>query len=208
MLCKRVDQATTDADGSRDFGATLQSGVGQRQWTWTYNGHGQMLTARSPGGDTTTYAYYADTNADHTAGDLQLRTDAAGNVVTYVRYDRHGQPLRAVDSNGVTTDYTYDLRQRLTVVSVSGQTTAFEYWPTGLLRRVTQPDGQVVDYSYDDAHRLVAVSDSAGNRIEYTLDNAGNRLGEQAKDPAGVLARQLARTADALSRIQQSNGRN
>jgi len=45
------------------------------------------------------------------------------------------------------------------------------------------------------------------NRVEYTLDNAGNRTAEAVKDPAGNLARQLARVHDALGRVQQISGR-
>jgi YD repeat-containing protein len=210
VLCKKVEQATTDADGSKGFGAVLHNGVSARQWTYTYNRYGQLLTAKGPRtdvNDTTTFSYYTDTTADHTMGDLQSVTDAAGNVTSYPLYNKHGQALRVVDSNGVATDYTYDLRQRLTSVSVGGQTTSHEYYPTGLLKRVTQPDGSYVHHSYDDAHRLVAINDNAGNRIDYTLDNAGNRTGEQVRDPAGALARQLSRSIDALGRVQQATGR-
>jgi hypothetical protein len=53
---------------------------------------------------------------------------------------------------------------------------------------------------------LVAVYDHLGNRIDYTLDNAGNRTAENAQDPGGVLRKQLARTMDALGRVQQATG--
>ena len=71
---------------------------------------------------------------------------------------------------------------------------------------MTQPDASWVGYDYDAAHRLMAVYDSFGNRIDYTLDNAGNRTGENAKDPGGVLRKQLARNLDALGRVQQATG--
>jgi YD repeat-containing protein len=112
-----------------------------------------------------------------------------------------------VDSNGVATDYTYDLRQRLTSLTVGGQTISYEYHPTGLLKRVTQPDGSYVHHTYDDAHRLIAVSDNVGNRIDYTLDNAGNRTAESVKDTSGALRRQVSRSIDALGRVQQTTGR-
>jgi YD repeat-containing protein len=115
--------------------------------------------------------------------------------------------LRMVDANNIVTDYTYDLRQRLKTVSVAGQVTSYDYWPTGLLKRVTQPDSSYVDYGYDDAHRLTSLTDHLGNRIEYTLDNAGNRTAENVKDPAGALSRQLTRVFDALGRAQQTTGR-
>jgi len=46
-----------------------------------------------------------------------------------------------------------------------------------------------------------------GNNVHYTLDNAGNRLGEDVRDPNGALTRQLGRLADALGRIRQTTGR-
>jgi YD repeat-containing protein len=218
VLCKRVEQATTDVDGSKGFAAALQSGVPNRVSTWTYNQFGQVLTENGPRtdvNDTTTYAYYSDTaftgvdpNAiGHTLGDLQSVTNAAGKITQYPLYNKHGQVMRSIDPNNVITDHTYDLRQRLTSTSVGGQTTSYAYWPTGLLKRVTQPDASYVEYSYDDAHRLTAINDNLSNRIEYVLDNAGNRKEEKVKDPGGALSRQLTRTLDALGRTQQTTGR-
>ncbi|NJN00130.1 MAG: RHS repeat protein [Aquincola sp.] len=107
----------------------------------------------------------------------------------------------------MTTNYTYDARQRLISSSTAGETTVYEYWPTGLLRRVTQPDGSFQAYGYDDAHRLVSVTDNLGNSVTYTLDNLGNRTTEEVKDPGNVLRRALARSIDALGRVQQVTGR-
>jgi YD repeat-containing protein len=207
VLCKQVEQATTDADGHLGFSAALQSGVANRVWSYTYNQYGQKLTETDPRGKTTTYAYYADTTASHTMGDLQSVTNALNQVTQYTQYNPHGQVLQSVDPTGVATNYSYDLRQRLTSVSVAGQTTTYEYWPTGLLKKATQPDGSWVAYGYDDAHRLTDVSDNLGNSVHYSLDNAGNRTKEETKDPSGVLALQLSRVMDALSRVQQTTGR-
>jgi hypothetical protein len=42
--------------------------------------------------------------------------------------------------------------------------------------------------------------------VHYTLDNAGNRLSEDLKDPSGALARNITRTYDALNRMQSVVG--
>jgi YD repeat-containing protein len=218
VLCKRVEQATTDANGSLGFTAALQSGVANRVSTWTYNQYGQVLTAKSPRTDvnaTTTYTYYTDTaftGADpnavgHTIGDLQTVTNAVGKVTTYTKYDKHGQVLEMSDPNGVVTTNTYDLRQRLLSTSVGGQTTSYTYDAAGQLLKVTSPDTSWVGYEYDPAHRQTAVKDNRGNRIEYTLDNAGNKTAESVKDPGGNLRRTLSRSIDALGRVQQTTGR-
>ena len=215
VLCKRVEQATTDVDGHLGFSAALQSGVANRVQQWTYNAYGQVLTAKDPLNHTTTYAYYADTSftgtdpnaVGHTLGDLQTVTNAAGQVTTYGSYDKHGNVLQSSDPNGVATVNTYDLRQRLLSTSVGGQTTSYTYDPAGQLLKVTAPDASWIGYEYDPAHRMVATKDHLGNRIEYTLDNAGNRTAETVKDTTGALRRQLARSIDALGRVQQTTGR-
>jgi len=61
--------------------------------------------------------------------------------------------------------------------------TRITYWPTGLVKKITQPDGSTITYHYDAAQRLVTIRDSAGNRIHYTLDNAGNRIREDTRGP-------------------------
>jgi YD repeat-containing protein len=206
VLCKRVEQATTDANGSQGFSATLQSGVANRVQQWTYSQHGQVLTARDPVNNTTTFAYHASTTADVTQGDLATSTNAKGHITQFTKYNKHGQLLRSVDPNGVATDYIYDVRQRLTSVSVGGQTTTYTYDAAGQLTRLTLPDTSWIGYEYDAAHRQTAVTDSRGNRIEYTLDNAGRRTAEAVRDPSGSLMRTLSRSIDALGRVQQTTG--
>jgi hypothetical protein len=51
------------------------------------------------------------------------------------------------------------------------------------------------------------VTDNLGNSVTYTLDNLGNRTAEEVKDPGNVLRRALARSIDALGRVQQITGR-
>ncbi|MCR5881397.1 hypothetical protein LRS03_00360 [Rhizobacter sp. J219] len=215
VVCKRVEQATTDANGSQGFAAALQAGVANRVHSWTYNQHGQVLTERDPLNRQTSYAYYSDTafsGADphavgHTLGDLHTITNAKGQVTRYTQYDKHGNVLQSIDANGVVTQNVYDLRQRLLSTTTAGQTTSYQYDAAGQLKRVTLPDQSWVGYDYDGAHRQTAVYDHRGNRTDYTLDNAGNRIGEQTRDPSGSLKRQLARSIDALGRVQQTTGR-
>lgn len=166
--------------------------------------------------DITTYEYYSGTSfvstdpdaGGHTTGDLMRMTDPTGRITSFGLYNRLGQVMEATDPNGVVTAYTYDARQRLTSTSVGGQTTNQEYWPTGLLKKVTQPDGvSFVQYTYDDAHRLRVVQDNLGNSITYTLDNMGNRRAEDVVDPGNALRRQLTRNIDALGRVEQVTGR-
>lgn len=209
VLCKQVEQATMDASGTLGFAAALDSSAAPRIQSWTYNQFGQILTHDGPRtdvSDVTTYTYYSATTANYTKGDLQSMTNPLGKTTQYTQYNPHGQLLQSTDPNGVVTSHTYDLRQRLLSTTVAGLTTSFTYDAAGQLTRVTQPDASYVGYVYDAAHRQTAVFDNLGNRIEYTLDNAGNRTAEHVKDPAGTLRRQRTWSIDALGRVQQMTG--
>jgi YD repeat-containing protein len=173
VLCKQVEQATTDANGSLGFSAALQAGVAARTTQWLYNAQGQVLSENGPRADVSdvsTYTYYADTTVDHRPGDLQTMTDASGLITQFTRYNAHGQLLQSTDANGIVSTFTYDLRQRPTSQTVgiagSSQTTTYTYDAAGQLTLITQADGSTVSYSFDTAQRLIAVADNRGNRID------------------------------------------
>lgn len=220
VLCARYEQATTDATGAFGMSATVTGAA--RKWSYTYNQYGQVLSETTPKqsatdalSHTTTYAYYADTslsgNVGHTLGDLQVVTNPKGQQTTYTSYDGAGRLLSSTDANGVVSNQTYWPRgwlhtQMVTPVSGTALTTTYNYWPTGLLKTVTMPDASTLNYVYDDAHRLTDVTDAAGNKIHYVLDNMGNRTGEQVIDASGNLASTVSRVFDALNRVQSQTG--
>jgi RHS repeat-associated protein len=168
--------------------------------------------------DVTSYTYYPSdgefcssgpTTCPHRKGDLWKVTNALGHVTENLAYDGAGRVMSSKGPNGVVTDFTYHPRGWLTHRKVRGPNNAAEtddaittidYYPTGLVERVTQPDGAFLAYEYDTAHRLEAIEDALGNRIEYTLDNAGNRTAEVTKDASEAIRRQLSRTYDMLGR--------
>lgn len=179
-----------------------------RTWTYTYNTSGQVLTADGPRtdlSDVTTYTYHSCTTG-YECGQVHTIESALGHVTTYNTYNAHGQPLTITGPNGVVTSLVYDLRQRLTSRTVGSETTTFDYWPAGLLKRATLPDGSYLEYTYDAAHRLTDINDAEGNRIHYTLDAMGNRIGEQAYDPSNALTRARTRVFDRLNRLQKEIG--
>ncbi|WP_295928542.1 RHS repeat-associated core domain-containing protein [uncultured Xanthomonas sp.] len=175
--------------------------------------------ARTDVNDITSFTYYptddstcatSPTTCPHRKGDLWRVTNALGQVTEYLAYDGAGRVLSAKDANGVITDYTYHPRGWLTASKVRGaddssesddRITAIDYWPTGLVKQVTQPDGAFTRFTYDAAHRLADIADNAGNTIHYTLDNAGNRLKEDTKDASGTLKRSLSRIYNQLGQL-------
>lgn len=210
VVCKRIEQGTSDATGARGFAATA---VGMpRVASYTYNPRGQILSATTfgrtlSGGDTTRYAYYEDTSGFHTLGDLWKETNPKGHVREYFEYTAAGLPTRIKEPNGQITLLTHNARHQLTRRVTAAGTSAEEisertYDAAGQLIKVTGPDLATVQYSYDPAHRLTDITDSSGNSIRYTLDNSGNRIGEEVRDSAGGIARKLTRSYDALNRLQ------
>src|SRR6185369_16611274 len=105
MLCSRTIQATTDANGSLGFSATITGTP--RAWSYAYNANGKVLTVDSPRtdvSDVTTYTYYADDDADlGKRGNVAAIANALGHTTSITAYNAHGQPLTIVDANGLTT---------------------------------------------------------------------------------------------------------
>lgn len=176
--------------------------------------------ARTDLTDQTTFTYRTSDHASCVAspsscpyrtGDLWKVTNALGHVTETLAYDGAGRPLSVKDANGIVTEFTYHPRGWMTSRTVKGATVAddrstlIDYWPTGLVKRVTQSDGSYAQYSYDAAHRLTDIADSAGNTIHYTLDNAGNRTGEHTRDPNGALKRTLSRVHNQLGQLQSQS---
>ncbi|MCS3745651.1 RHS repeat-associated protein [Xanthomonas arboricola] len=170
--------------------------------------------------DAVTYRYYMADSAEcafsssrcpHRKGDLWKVANALGQVIEYLAYDGAGRPLSIKDANGIVTDYSYHPRGWLTATKVRGadasseaddRITRIDYWPTGLVKQVTQPDGAFTAFTYDAAHRLTDITDNAGNTVHYTLDNAGNRVKEDTKDAAGTLKRTLSRVYNELGQLK------
>ena len=196
--------------------------VGVRRSTYTYcravDGTqcplvGLLLTATGPRTDTPqamTYSYYMSSSAVscgtpgaacYQAGDLHTVTDPAGHVTTIASYDADGRITRMTDANGVNTDLTYTPRGWLASRTVGGATTSFTYTAYGAVQTITDPDGVTTTYGYDTAHRLVKITDAQGNTVQYTLDAAGDKTGEQVYDASGTSHKSLTRTFNTLGQL-------
>lgn len=178
---------------------------------------------RSDVTDVSTYTYYpndhsscATSPADcaYRRGDLWKTTNAVGHVTEVLAYDAAGRARSIKDANGVVTDLEYHARGWPTKRIVRGATPAqdamlqIDYWPTGLVQKITDPDGVYVSFGYDAAQRLRTVTDGAGNTIEYDLDDAGNRLQEDIKDASGALKKTLSRIYNTFGQMtSQSDAR-
>ena len=209
----RTTTYTYDASGNLTLKAIVAprndgtSATVTRTWSWTYGTLGRVATATDPNGRVTTYAYFADNDANlGNRGNLQTVTNPLGHVTHLAAYDANGRPLTTIDPNGLTTYLTYDLRGRLSERNLGGEVTSYVYDGVGQLTGVVMPDNSTLTYTYDAAHRLTQIQDGLGNKIVYTLDAAGNRTQERVYDLGGTLARTRSRVYDALNRLAQDLG--
>ena len=170
--------------------------------------------------DIVSYTYYASDDAScvsspnacpHRKGDLWKVTNALGQVSEVLSYDATGRVLSTKNTNGVTTDLQYSDRGWLVARKVRGTNhsseaddsiLSFDYDNTGSVISATEPDGAYLSFFYDATHRLTGVTDSLGNSLHYTLDNAGNRVQEDSKNSGGTVKRSLARVYDTLGQLE------
>ncbi|MCG7923068.1 MAG: RHS domain-containing protein [Candidatus Thiodiazotropha lotti] len=178
--------------------------LADRTVSYTYTVHGQVETIDGPRvdvTDVTTYGYDEQ-------GNRNSITNALNQTTQITAHDASGRPLTIVSPNGLTTTRSYDLRGRMIQQTVSdgttSRTTDYDYDAVGNLIQVTLPDGNSISYDYDAAHRLTGLEDQLGNRIDYTLDDMGNRLSEEVSDPTGTLTRTKQQVYDQLSQLDQS----
>ncbi len=202
-LCTRSLQGTTDDHGSAGFGASATGAA--RTWAMTYNARGRVLSVDGPRADVTdvtSYAYYAEDDADPSRrGQLQALTDAMGHVTSFTGYDGHGRVTAMTDPNGVESVLTYDVRGRIATRTFGGAATSYVHDAAGDLVHMDLPDGSGRDLAYDDAHRLVEVADSAGRRAVVAYDAADHVTQSTVFDAANKLAMKQSMVYDADGRL-------
>jgi len=175
-----------------------------RETTYTYNELDQITTvdgARTDVVDISTFSY------DLATSNLLNVVNAAGHTTTYSNYTSGGLPQTITTPNGAAINVQYDWKGKVLqqdIVSNTGtQTTYYSYDNVGQLIRVQAPNGSKIFYEYDKAHRLVAMQNDLGERIEYTLDSAGNITTQNVLDSAATIVRQHQQVFDDLSRMRQ-----
>ena len=186
------------------FDGTL-SQAQDRQWTYQYNSSGQVVMADGPRTDVDDRTHYSYDSY----GNRISATNALGQVSTLGDYNQRGQPRRMVDANGIETRIEYNTRGWIlshTVVAPSGSSTEhavtrYTYDNEGNLISTLLPDGSSLHHEYDAAQRLVASSNNLGDRIEYSLDYAGNHVAERAYTANGTLFREVNKVYDELNRL-------
>ena len=197
-----------------------------RSWGFTYYTTtglvGLLHTVDGPlsgTGDTTTYTWQiappGSTAPPAGMAYLSSITNALGQTTNITSTNGRGQPLISVDPNGVTTSYAYDLRGRISSITVNStaspkSVTSFAYDSAGNITQIAVSDGTTQIYAftyvYDQAHRLTGVTNNLGESITYTLDALGNRTARVVKSSSATITKTQTATFDELGRVMANIG--
>jgi RHS repeat-associated protein len=194
----RVTNFTYDSHGNL-LTKTVTAGNESREWQWTYNSAGKVLTATDPDGNVTSYTYNAQ-------GEMASETDALGHKTVFTSYDGAGRLLSMTDPNGLVTQLAYDPRGRLISRNIGGEITSLDYDLAGNLIKLTMPDSSFKSFVYDQAHRLTHIFDALNNQLAFTLDGNGNRTNASAYDPSGNLTQTRSFAYDDVNRLLKEIG--
>jgi len=192
--------------------------------TSEYDNEGRLLTTTDGAGNITRY-HYDESQGSKVLSSLPVRidyptfsreleydrlqrvvkeTDLSGDTVlrsSGVEYDASGNVVAFIDEKGDTTQFEYDLFNRLvkTTDSMGGVVerkfdfrgnlvelhdpkegiTYYEYDKNNRMTKLTRPLLQETSYEYDAVGNRTAVIDTKGQRIEYTY-NKINRIEQVA----------------------------
>ena len=153
---------------------------GTLSYTYDAAGNLQSMTSNHAHGVSVTYSY-DDLNRLSMVADANL-TGVPTNITQY-SYDNASNVGSVQYPNGITTQFTYDLLNRVATASsqVSGYT--YQRGPTGNLTSATEQNGRTENWTYDGIYRLtsdtitLAPSGRSGS-VNYSLDPVGNRLSD------------------------------
>jgi RHS repeat-associated protein len=87
-----------------------------------------------------------------------------------IEFDATGLHTQTVDRNGNTTQFVYDINERLTTITdPAGLATTFAY-ANGKLTTVTDPSGRVSQFAHDGDGNLTTITDADGSSRGFTYD--------------------------------------
>ncbi len=184
----------------RQAGPTRPRRRTRANWTYTYNGTGQLLTAQSPRSDLTAITTYG-----YTGGTLTSITDALRPC------DRRSSTATGgglpEEDHRIRTALLTDARLQCPQLADVKRAGDLRRKPDHQLRPMTAPgtspattlpDSSYLAYGYDDAHRPTSITNALSESAAITYDSAGDITQTLWKNASGVTKRQHTATYDAL----------
>ena len=151
---------------------------------------------------------------------LITKKNPDGKILSHA-YDILGNRASIIDSDGTTTLYTYDNRERVESVSIPTSTgigaTNYSYYADGLLKSVSFPNGTLEEMEYDADGHVLSVVNHSGNKLVpissfvYSYDGNGNRLTQVERHSsfnsgAGETTGYTYDPSDRLESVTYANG--
>ena len=192
---------------------TLTPQTAPRGWQYNYNKDNKLVAVDGPRFDVNDQIHF---EYDEQGNRVRI-INALNQVSEILAHNTDGLPTHIRAANGLETTLQYNSRGWLieqtllnadsTEPNARKATTRYQYSPIisyqgeGLIESVTLANGQSLQYEYNAARRVTAISNSLGERIEYTLDLAGNPIEERIKSADGTIVKQQQRVFDELNRL-------
>ncbi len=146
------------------------SGASGQEFTYAYDGNGNVKTQLDAVGRVTYF--------DYNAANQLVRVVTPDGAATYSEYNVRGQLSAVQDHRGVRTTYTYNGFGEVTQL-VSSETGVTNYSYDGLGRMVSEAknNGVVVSYGYDGLDRVTLRSAGGINHV-FTYDQGSWAIGK------------------------------
>ncbi|EKE02010.1 MAG: YD repeat protein, partial [uncultured bacterium] len=198
-------------------------------WTgeslYAYNNLNQLIEEIKPDGNKIQYQYnlngvktqlkLVDSNnielykIDYTIDNMNRVTKIADGNNTGVQfaYEPGGKRVSEIYSNGINTSYLYNTLNQLTQIksvnSSQGILSKFDYTfdKAGNIKSETSESGLIKNYSYDAIYQLTGVNYSNAEYINYSFDDAGNRL---TQNKNGVISNYSYNNLNQLTQLIES----
>ena len=153
------DPAAHSCTFSQSWPTVSYSGTGAvtdtRGYTTTYSSSASGFTITRPGSSSPNVTVSQDGNARVTS----VTRDGKTWTYAYVATGATTAQLNVTDPMGHVRVYTSDTAIGLptSIVDETGRETAFQYYPSGLLKRVTADEDNYVEYTYDSHGNVTQV---------------------------------------------------
>lgn len=154
--------------------------------------------------DTTHYTF-------NNRGLLSEVRNALGHKKTYSDFNALGAPQKITDENSVVQTLEYDAQNHLNFFKISTAKgvaiTDYDFYPSGLLQKVTLPDNSSTAYFYNSARHLTDIVNNFDETITFTPNALhGEWEKREIKNKTGKTVGIQSRQFDELGRIWQITG--
>ena len=213
QTCYGLVDYTKDADGHQtNYGyytsgnnagdlktVTPPSPLGQM--SYTYDADSRIASQTDGKGQTVKYQY---DGLDHIKQETFLNADGTTAATVTYTVDPDGNVTKVVDSATGTSNYTYDLKNRLTNEASPGENNTYGYDGADNLTTV-QDAGGTVAYGYDLDNRLTSVQEpGVSSPITFTSDIDSRRI--CTSYPNGVVVQTHYDDASNVLSVKAANG--